>query len=202
MRVFSFLRLFRIANKKQPMRIKAEPVDEAAEDVPENDMTPSSSTSMNMNETQREEQALQLRSQCAVILRPLNIAANAGATISVDSSNNVSVNGAKIVSPPTAIPTPPPSIGDVASSSTAQPSSATVTVTATAGPSRASLETKLVEAELKLKLVQVQKEEQALEFARQMHTRQLAILDADLRKRNIEIRSLLQPSQQNDENTA
>lgn len=185
------------------MRIKAEPVDEAAEDVPENDMTPSSSTSMNMNETQREEQALQLRSQCAVILRPLNIAANAGATISVDSSNNVSVNGAKIVTPPTAIPTPPPSIGDVASSSTAQPSSANAgTSSATARPSRASLETKLVEAELKLKLVQVQKEEQSLEFERQMHTRQLAILDADLRKRNIEIRSLLQPSQQNDENTA
>lgn len=185
------------------MRIKVEPEDEAAEDVPENDMTPSSSTSMNMNETQREEQALQLRSQCAVILRPLKIATTAGATINVDSSNNVPVNGAKIVSPPAAIPTPPPSIGDVASSSTAHPSNANAgTSSAAATSSLASMQTKLAEAELKIKLLQVQKEEQTLEFERQMHTRQLAILDADLRKRNIEIRSLLQPSQQNDETTA
>lgn len=173
------------------MKIKIEPMDEGNDTlVPP--IIADISESVSMNETQREQQHLQLRSNPVVVLRPLQINNTASGSNTngtqqeeIDSQMPAPLVETKNLSPPSLIPTPPPSDGE-------NPAAAQQPIIINAPEQAISADcrqiyNKIAETELKIKLLQQQKEEQALEFEREIHARRLAILDTDLKKRNYEI---------------
>lgn len=175
---------------------------------------PSSSTiGIQLNQVQREKQHLQLCSTPVVVLRPLIID---------DTENECNMNDSQedadgeeeepempapkiqpkhspqpsIPTPPPSMPTPPPSIEEVAALAVQPPVHvAAPTSENEISPNCRRIYDRIAEAELKIKLLQQQKEEQALEFERELHARRVAILDTDLKKKNLEIEYLARSHQ-------
>lgn len=193
------------------MKIKVEIEDEVDATMNENEVPIDSDNSetSQLNQTQREQQHLQLRSNPVVVLRPLNID-NTQTELPIDTTEDVvepEMPAPRIepknVSPPPTIPTPPPSMP------TPPPSIENVSVNAHPPTGHASeheippdcrrIYDQIAEAELKIKLLQQRKEEQSLEYERAIYIRRLDILDSDLKKRNIEI-DLMVRSHQRDAN--
>lgn len=206
------------------MKIKIEMPDEPGTSTANNDNSALSET-MQLNETQREKQHLQLSSQPIVILNPLTInnPENGEAEMMDESEEEEPVMplpriDPKNVSPVHMIPTPPPSMPTpppleqrvvspsfpqmhMANGSAAmelRPIVPNVAAPPTGHGMSAQYQRtheRIAEAELQIKLVQQKKEEQSLEYERQMYVRRLALMDADLKKRNIEIDRLVQSHQ-------
>lgn len=206
------------------MQVKIEMIDEADDATIDNGDCNLSSMGydtepVQLNETQREQQHLQLRSNPVVVLQPLEIE-------SVDKELNdhiteeeppvmpVPLVEAKHVSPPPVIPTPPPSAPTPPPSTSLPPASmptpppsigetaaAPQPQTLHASPSDESpdcrrIYERIAEVELKIKLAQQRKEEQALEFEREIYARRLAILDSELKKKNVEFDFLVRSHQE------
>lgn len=194
------------------MKIKVELEDESDVAMGDSDpsVEPDSSQSPQLNETQREHQVLQLRSNPVVVLKPLDIDNGEKETNEDDAEAKEPEMPApliepKNVSPPPAIPTPPPSmptpplsIGETAAA-THQPSQGHVSAPSEneMAPDCRRVYDQLADVELKIKLSQQQKEEQAVEFEREIYARRLAILDAELKKKNIELDFLARSNQRN-----
>lgn len=187
------------------MKIKIEPMDEG-NDILVTPIIADISESVSMNDTQREQQHLQLRSNPVVVLRPLQMdntatGSNTNGTQhdEIDSQMPAPLVEPKNVSPSPLMPTPMPSMP------TPPPSDGENTVAAQQpinnAPEQAisadcrQIYDKIAETELKIKLLQQQKEEQTLEFEREIYARRLAILDTDLKKRNYEIDFLVRSHQ-------
>lgn len=171
-----------------------------------------------LNASQRHKQNLQLRSTPVVLLRPLIIddtenEYNMNNTEQDDDDDSTeeepempapriqpknSPQPSIPPTPPPSMPTPPPSVEEVAAAALAvnQPIHAAAPASENeVSPDCRRIYDRIAEAELKIKLLQVQKEEQTLEFERELHARRVAILDADLRKKNLEVEYLVRSHQ-------
>lgn len=155
---------------------------------------------MQLDDTQREQQQLQLhQSQAVVMLEPLNMEMEPLNTErkEIPSAQQPEIQDnqtPQMVAPvpqqaaamPIPVPVPP---REVRAPETPLPPGL-------ANNHELSTECRkmyeqIAAVELKTKMVQQQKEEQSLEFERQIYQRRLAIFDADIKRRNIEIEYLI-----------
>lgn len=201
------------------MKIKVELLDNDIDDaiMANDDELNETDSADAMNQTQRAQQHLQLLANPVVVLQPLNIyepASDGPTEAHVDPPSEEKPNestpqiepktvppSTAIQTPPLSMPTPPPSI-EGASGSADHGRRPEHPPERDASPNCQRVYDQIAEAELKIKLLQQRKEEQALEFEREIFIRRLDVLNADLKKRNMEIDFLVRMHQNGTNNNS